>query len=60
MTPEQKERIKKAAHELGAAMTDAGGDFHVRSCGMGLSTLFGKRNYSYSVTVELINREVIA
>ena len=61
MTPEQKERIRRAAVELGAALTDVGEDFHVEVRGIECTSIGGKHpNYGYLVKVTLKAEEVIA
>ncbi|MBC7201920.1 MAG: hypothetical protein H5U29_00155 [Pusillimonas sp.] len=61
MTPEQKERIKQAARELSAAMTDVGIEFDVCVANIETTTISDKSSrYSYSVSVHATTREVVA
>lgn len=61
MTPEQKERIRAAARELSAALTEAGDDFAVKPERVEVTTMSDThRRYVYAMTVEATTREVIA
>lgn len=61
MTPEQKERIRAAARELSAALTDAGDEFSIDTNSIEVTTLGDKfRRYAYSFTINATTREVVA
>lgn len=60
MTPEQKERIRAAARELGAALTAAGDDFSVDVMAHEVTHIGDEHpRYAYSLTVEATQRELI-
>jgi len=61
MTPEQRERIRAAARELGAALTEAGDDFNVITERAEMTTVEDtRRRYVYSITIEALERSVFA
>lgn len=61
MTPEQKERIARAAVELGAALTDVGADFDTDIRQIAMNSIHRAHpNYGYMVKVTLKTEEVIA
>lgn len=61
MTPEQKERIKQAAVELGAALTWVGSDFDVDVDRISMTTVDSlSPNYGYVIRVTIRNEERIA
>lgn len=60
MTPEQKERIQKAARELNAALTEAGDYFTLAVEAHEVTQMSdATRKYVYSVTVEAVTQEII-
>lgn len=61
MTPEQKERIRAAAHELGAALTAVGDDFDTDVRQYEVTSFSDtRRRYAYSLHINATSREVIA
>lgn len=60
MTPEQKERIRVAARELSAALTEAGDDFRADVSASDVTLISDeRRRYVYSVAIEATQRELI-
>lgn len=60
MFPDQRERIRLAARELSAALTEAGDDFIVEAVAHEVTQVGDeRRRYAYAVTVEATQRELI-
>lgn len=61
MTSEQKDRIQKAARELGAALTEVGGYFDVTTNLINVTKMDRKNDrWAYEIFIKVTTEEVIA